>query len=231
MIESEWRLCYMGNAVSGRRKIRDIIELAVSILLVIFTIIGTYLMFTNSDPGAGLVVSGIENLKFFTVLSNEFCGIAAAVNIVLFFRRKKLPVLVKLIASSGVGLTFVIIAFFLAPMYPKLNLYSGGNLWFHLIIPLTSMAGFIIATNDGKIPFRYTFISALMALVYGTGYLINILVNGIGEWPDSNDWYGFLNWGFPIGIGIFAAVVIMNWGVAAILRLLNKVVSGLFNRK
>lgn len=231
MIESEWRLCYMGNAVSGRRKIRDIIELAVSILLVIFTIIGTYLMFTNSDPGAGLAVSGIENLKFFTVLSNEFCGIAAAVNIVLFFRRKKLPVLIKLMASSGVGLTLVIIAFFLAPMYPKLNLYSGGNLWFHLIIPLTSMAGFIIATNDGKIPFRYTFISALMALVYGTGYLINILVNGIGEWPDSNDWYGFLNWGFPIGIGIFAVVVIMNWGVAAILRLLNKVVSGLFIKK
>ncbi len=218
----------MGNAVFGRRKIRDIIELAVSILLVIFTIIGTYLMFTNSDPGAGLAVSGIENLKFFTVLSNEFCGIAAAVNIVLFFRQKKLPVLFKLMASSGVGLTFVIIAAFLAPMYPDLNLYSGGNLWFHLIIPFTSMAGFIVSDNEQKIPFKYTIISALMALVYGAGYLINILVNGVGEWPDSNDWYGFLNWGYPVGIGIFAAVVLMNFGVAAILRLLNKFVSRLF---
>ena len=131
-------------------------------------------------------------------------------------------------ASSGVGLTFVIIAAFLAPMYPDLNLYSGGNLWFHLIIPFTSMAGFIVSDNEQKIPFKYTIISALMALVYGTGYLINILVNGVGEWPDSNDWYGFLNWGYPVGIGIFAAVVLMNFGVAAILRLLNKFVSRLF---
>ena len=120
------------------------------------------------------------------------------------------------------------IAAFLAPMYPNLNLYSGGNLWFYLIIPFTSMAGFIISDNKRKIPFKYTIISALMALVYGAGYLINILVNGVGEWPDSNDWYGFLNWGYPVGIGIFAAVVLMNFGVAAILRLLNKFVSRLF---
>ena len=212
---------------------RQIISILLNCLIIAFVVTGTVVMLSPrvSAEGEVLASRGWRNLRYFTALSNEFCGIVSILWIVQNIRGKRFSPLLKLMAVASVGLTFAVVAFFLAPMNPHMNLYQGGNLWFHLIIPLTSMAGFIIATNDGKIPFRYTFISALMALVYGTGYLINILVNGIGEWPDSNDWYGFLNWGFPIGIGIFAAVVIMNWGVAAILRLLNKVVSGLFNRK
>ena len=44
-------------------------------------------------------------------------------------------------------------------------------------------------------------VSALIAvipmIVYGTFYLGNILLNGRGEWPDTNDWYGFAMWGIP----------------------------------
>ncbi len=193
-------------------------EILFNILLVIFTICGTYAMLTSKAPGSGLTASGFENLKFFTVLSNEFCGLVAALWLIFKLRGRKFPVLPKLMAASAVGLTFVIIAAFLAPMYPDLNLYAGGNLWFHLIIPLTAMTDFILMKTKEKIPFKYTFISALLSLVYGNFYLGNILINGIGQWPDTNDWYGFLNWGFPIGIVIFAVVVLMNWAVACVLR-------------
>ena len=128
-------------------------------------------------------------------------------------------------AAAAVGLTFIIVAAFLAPMYPELNLYQGGNFWFHLIIPLTAMAEFITTRIEEPIPFRYTIISAILSLIYGFGYLVNILINGIGEWPDTNDWYGFLNWGYPIGFVLFAFNVLMNWLMACLIRFLNKKVN------
>ncbi len=130
-----------------------------------------------------------------------------------------------LMAAAAVGLTFVIIAFFLAPMYPSLNLYEGGNFWFHLIVPLTGMVEFVLLKNDSKIPLKYATISAVLSFVYGIYYLGNILINGKGEWPDTNDWYGFLNWGYPVGIGIFAFVVLLNFAVACLLRWINNKVN------
>lgn len=203
------------------RKVRSRITLALDILIVVFTAIGTYLMFSNTDNGAGLMSSGLENFKYFTVLSNIFCGIVSLIALI----RRKLPIAVRLMSASAVGLTFLIVAAFLQPIYPDTNLYQGGNLWFHLIVPVVSMVQFVLMEISSKIPFKYTFLSALLSLVYGMGYLINILVNGVGEWPDTNDWYGFLNWGFPIGIAIFAVVVVINFVIAVILRALNGLVS------
>ena len=87
------------------------------------------------------------------------------------------------------------------------------------------MVQFVLLKTSEKIPFKFTFFSALLSLVYGIGYLINILINGVGKWPDTNDWYGFLNWGFPTGIAIFAVVVVINFVIAVILRALNGLVS------
>ena len=212
---------------STKLDIRDIISIILNILIAVFTICGTYAMLTNDKSGTGLTASGIEDLKFFTVLSNEICGITAVLWLIFRIMGRKFPILPKLMAAAAVGLTFIIIAAFLAPMYPEMDMYEGGNFWFHLIVPITGMAEFMLLKTDEKIPFRYTVISALPALVYGICYLVNILVNGVGEWPDTNDWYGFLNWGYPIGMVIFTAVVLMDLGMAVLLRALNSLVSGL----
>lgn len=204
--------------------IRDIISIVLNFMIVVFTICGTYAMLNSDKSGTGLTASGIGNLKFFTVLSNELCGIIAALWLVFRILKRKFPILPKLMAAAAVSLTFIIIAAFLAPLYPEMNMYEGGNFWFHLIVPLTGMAEFIMLKTEEKIPFINAVISALPALVYGACYLTNILINGIGTWPDSNDWYGFLNWGFPIGIVIFAVIVFMDFGMAALLRALNHLV-------
>jgi hypothetical protein len=200
---------------------RSIFSVILNILIVVFAAVGTVIMLSNQGDGTGLASSGITNLKYFTVLSNEFCGITAALWLVFFLLGKKFPPVLKLTAASAVALTFLIIAAFLAPMYPELDLYENANLWFHLILPLTAVLEFIILRTDEKIPFRYTVISALPALIYGIGYLANILVNGKGEWPDTNDWYGFLNWGYPAGMAIFAAIVLMDFAMAVLMRALN----------
>ena len=200
---------------------RSIFSVILNILIVVFAAVGTVIMLSNQGEGTGLASSGITNLKYFTVLSNEFCGITAALWLVFFLLGKKFPPVLKLTAASAVALTFLIIAAFLAPMYPELDLYENANLWFHLILPLTAVLEFIILRTDEKIPFRYTVISALPELIYGIGYLANILLNGKGEYPDTNDWYGFLNWGYPVGIAIFAAIVLMDFAMAVLMRAVN----------
>ncbi|MCR4847156.1 MAG: hypothetical protein K5865_10490 [Eubacterium sp.] len=202
------------------------LSLFIKILIVIFVVTGTVIMFNGMADETGLTASGIYNLKYFAVLSNLLCGIITFIDIIFMLTLgKNVHVRLRLISVSSVGLTFVIIAFFLQPMYTEMNMYQNGNLWFHLIVPVAAMVGFIFFDSKAdktniKMPFRYTFVAAIPSLVYGFGYLINILLNGVGEWPDTNDWYGFLNWGYPVGICIFAVVVIINWIVAALLRVL-----------
>ena len=206
------------------RNRREVPAFILNIMIVLFVGIGTKMMFRSTGLNAAFSAPGFENFKFFTVLSNEFCGILAGIWLLFKLLRRRFPAVLKLVSASAVGLTFLIIAAFLGPLYPDLNLYEGGNLYFHLIVPLIAMAEFILMETKAKIPFKYTLVAASLSLVYGMVYLFNNIINGIGEWPETNDWYGFLNWGYPVGIGIFAGVVLMNWGIAVLLRALNRLV-------
>jgi hypothetical protein len=70
-------------------------------------------------------------------------------------------------------------------------------------------------------------VSALIAvipmIVYGTFYLGNILLNGRGEWPDTNDWYGFAMWGIPASFLVFVIIAAATWVFALILWKLNRI--------
>ena len=131
--------------------------------------------------------------------------------------------IINYIASliMNILLSFAVIAFFLQPMYPAKNLYQGGNLFFHLIVPVIAMCEFVFFSDeesDKEITFKSTFIAVIPSVVYGFGYILNILINGFGGWPNYNDWYGFLKWGYPVGVGIFAGVILINWIMALIIR-------------
>ena len=195
-----------------REKISD----ALDVIIICLAGAGVGRVIDHKDDAGVLMASGLENLKYFTVLSNIFCLIVAIIFIVLSLMRKKCPIILKLISVSGVALTFAIVAFFLAPMYPDLNMYEGTNRFFHLIVPIVAMIEFIMYEQERKMPFKYTFFAAIPSLIYGNFYLANCLINGIGEWPETNDWYGFLNWGYPVGMVIFAGVVLANWGIACL---------------
>ena len=202
---------------------RQVISIILNCLIIAFVVTGTVVMLSPrmSAEGAVLASKGWSNLRYFTVLSNEFCGVVAILWILQNIRGKTFSALLKLMAVASVGLTFAVVAFFLAPMNPQLNLYEGGNLWFHLIVPVTAMIEFLVL-DTVKLPVKQTLIAALPSLIYGLGYVINILINGKGEWPDTNDWYGFLSWGYPAGFLIFGFIFLMNWGIACLMQWLNK---------
>ena len=190
-----------------------------NILIIAWAVIGTILMLFFRDGDALLASSGVENLKYFIVLSNEFCGIVAVWSLIQTLRHKERPMLLKLVAAAAVGLTFLTIAAFLGPLYGYRFMYKNANLFFHLVLPLTAMTEYILlpVPKDG-VPFRWTFLTMIPVFVYGTVYLTNILVNGTGVWPDTNDFYGFMNWGLPVGIVIFACIMLAIWGIACVLR-------------
>ena len=71
------------------------------------------------------------------------------------------------------------------------------------------------------LPFRSTFLAVIPMLLYGLCYLVNILVNGVGEGRAANDWYGFVRWGFPVGMAIFGIITLGTWMIAVLIRKLN----------
>ena len=195
-------------------------EIILNAVIVIFTVIGIILMLTSKAEEGALQSSGLENFKFYTVLTNVFCGIVASVFLVFKLLKKDTEKIraLKLAAVVGVAITFAVVAFMFGPLYGFLQFYKRGNLYFHLLLPVTAMIEFIVVRRK-KIPFRYAVFAAVPTLLYAIGYLLNILINGIGgAWPDTNDFYGFLNWGWPVGIAIFTGIPLTAFGVALIFR-------------
>lgn len=205
------------------RKDHKTFEIILNLIIVIFTVIGIILMLTSEAEEGALQSSGIENFKFYTVLTNVFCGIVVLIYLVCIFAKKgteKMAAL-KLAAVCGVAITFAVVAFMFGPLYGFPNFYKRGNLYFHLLLPVTAMIEFIVVRRK-KMPFRYTVFAAIPTLLYAIGYLLNILINGLGgPWPDTNDFYGFLNWGWPGGIVIFTGIPLAAFAVACIFRAIS----------
>ena len=78
--------------------------------------------------------------------------------------------------------------------------------------------GEIVFLSDRKYTASENRLAVIPPLVYGTIYLLNNVINGIGEWPDTNDWYLFLAWGYPVGLCIFAGIGLVTWLIGYILR-------------
>lgn len=205
------------------RKDHKTFEIILNLIIVIFTVIGIILMLTSKAEEGALQSSGFENFKFYTVLTNVFCGIIASVFLVFKILKKDTEKIraLKLAAVVGVAITFAVVAFMFGPLYGFLQFYKRGNLYFHLLLPVTAMIEFIVVRRK-KMPFRYAIYAAVPTLIYAIGYLLNILINGIGgAWPDTNDFYGFLNWGWPVGIAIFTGIPLTAFGVACIFRAIS----------
>ncbi|MCR5595440.1 MAG: hypothetical protein K6G12_06305 [Lachnospiraceae bacterium] len=186
-------------------------------MIIVLTIIGVIVMVFNKVSATGLTATGFENLKFYTVLSNVFSGIVAVVQSFFDRQNKRYLSTLKLTAASAVSLTLIVVGGFFGPLYGWSNFYHGSNIFFHLIVPLLCMAEYLAARHEHKTGLKQCIIASSTTTVYGIAYVVNIAVNGIGTWPESNDWYGFLNWGYAMGAVIFAGIVFVNFLIACLL--------------
>jgi hypothetical protein len=168
--------------------------------------------------GGDLAQRGIGSMKYFTVLSNLLCGIAAVIWLV--YERKggsEAVERLKYIAAASVGLTFTVVMAFLGPLYGYPEMFAGANLWLHLIVPVAAMAE-IVFLSDAVYTKRDNNIAIIPPLIYGIVYLVNILLNGMGEWPNTNDWYLFFYWGYPVGVVIYLIIMLVTWLLGFFMR-------------
>lgn len=200
-------------------------EIILNAVIVIMCLIGITLMLTRSPEEGSLQATGLENFKFYTVLSNVFCGSVSLIRLILIGLKKDTGKLVplELGAVSAVTITFAVVAFFFGPLYGWPQFYRGGNLFFHLLEPVVAAICFIVVRKR-KIPFRYAVYAAVPTLLYGIGYALNIIINGIGgPWPNSNDFYAFLSWGWTVGIIIFISITLIAFGFACLFRKISNI--------
>ena len=173
-------------------------------------------------PEGPLSTRGIGSLRYFTVLSNMFAVIASVIYLINTRLEVREPsrwaALLKFVSAAAVGLTFFVVLLFLGPVYGyvKFGLYTGSNIWLHLIVPLLAMIDSIFLDNCPILPFKSTFFGAVPAAVYGVFYGGNLLINGV----EGNDFYGFVMGGVLgsafVGLSVLFAcwlISLMIWGL------------------
>ena len=97
---------------------------------------------------------------------------------------------------------------------------------FTVIIPVYNVEQYLAETLDfclldrgGRVPFAMSFPAMIPMLLYGAGYSLNLLINGIGAWPHTNDWYGFARGGMASAAMVFVIILAGTWCLALLLRL------------
>ena len=213
--------------------VRRRLSIACNVFIAVFTAVALFMMLSGwgavTNPEVHLEAEGLENLKFFTVLSNLLAGTASAAYAWVLARSPQAgrPVpravsVLKLAGAASVGLTFLTVVVLFSMIWGLGGMFLGANLWFHLVLPIASMVA--LCTLDAGLDLRPrdVLLATLPMAVYGVAYYVNILVNGMGEGPTSNDWYGLASAGLQWAPIVFAAMFAATLLVALVLYAANR---------
>lgn len=201
------------------------LALASNAFVAVMTAVACFMTAAGWGAENGVLSSvGMENLKYFTVLSNVFSGTVSACFTVMMARGVKLTygwMALKLAAVTSVAITFLTVVVLFKMVFGLEHMFEGANFWFHLVLPLVTMVEFCLLDDCGGMRLHSTAIAALPTLLYGIAYYVNILVNGMGTPEHPNDWYGFMSWGSAFAPVVFAIMVFLAWVVSLGLWSLN----------
>ena len=157
------------------------------------------------QDGAWEVRKGLKAFRFFTVLSNALCAVAALIMVISQAVGAVSPaaVLVKYLGTVSVTVTLLTVFLFLGPTQGGYReLLRGENLYMHLIGPLLAILSFCLFEKRGM-SFGAAMLGLLPVLLYGAGYLYRVVYA-----PQRRRWedfYGFNRGGrWPVA---FAAMV------------------------
>ena len=209
--------------------------LTINLIITILTVVASVIMFTGFKFMNGydtvLESTRLGMLRFFTVESNIFMGISAlifAVQEIKLLKGKineisKKMYILKLMATTSVGLTFFVVFAYLGPIAKDgiPSLLMNSNLFFHFLIPVISMINFVIFEKTNIIKYKYTFFGLIPTTLYGVYYLTNILIHmENGKVLPIYDWYWFVQNGvwtaaivIPIILAITYIITLILWRI------------------
>ena len=156
--------------------------------------------------GTWQVEKGLKAFRFFTVLSNAFCAVAALMVAVSQIRGEVSPavLLMKYLGTVSVTVTLLTVFLFLGPsMGGYRELLSGENLYMHLIGPLLAILSYCLLEKR-QMSFSTALTGLAPVVLYGAMYLYRVVYA-----PEDRRWedfYGFNKGGrWPIAYGAMVA--------------------------
>ena len=209
--------------------IRMKISIASNIFVAVMTAVAFVMMtFGWGSENSLFSLSGVQNLKFFTVLSNLFSGVVSAVFAAMLIGRRGVApyalYVLKLAATVAVAVTFFTVVILFMVIFGLGGMFYGANFWFHLVLPLVSIIEFCLLDTGVRLRLSATFAGLVPVVLYGIAYFANILINGVGEWPNTNDWYGFLSFGGLESAPIVSVMMLVaTWLIALVIWAINRV--------
>lgn len=196
--------------------ILSLISNAVVLILTAYSVISFFI----KGGDANMKVRDEKCFEYFTVDSNVLVSIASAVmivfNIMSFskggFDAPVWALVFKLVGSTAVGLTFLVVCTMLAPFSDKgyFSLFEGAGFFMHLISPVLAMLSFVLFEGGTKIGYINILFALIPTVIYAVVYFIMVMIVGEekGGW---NDFYGFNKGGkwyitAPVIIGMTALI-------------------------
>ena len=216
------------------------LSLLFNIAIFVFTVFASFAMFAGikfmSGQDLPLQLTKIQMFKFFTVDSNMFIGIVA-----LIFAMEDIKVLsgkkeeisfklyiLKLMATTSVGLTFVVVFTYLGPFseYGILRMLMNSNLFFHLITPVLSIVTFVFFEKTNKIRFKHSLFGLIPMLMYAIFYIINVFIHvEEGIISMEYDFYGFIQQGLWTTFIVVPVMLLITYLISLGLWKFNKIKS------
>ena len=180
-------------------------------------------MFDGERMPVRLSASRMHTLRYFTFQSNVLMALAAlvyglAVLLMLCGVIQRVPAAVRVLkcaATAAIGLTFLVVLVWLGPRRGYEHCYDGASLWTHLLNPLLAMLDWCLLDREGRLPFPAVFAGLAPVVVYGIGYIGNIVRHGAA----GNDFYGFVIGGPGVTAAAFGIVLLGAWLIALLLWL------------
>ena len=130
--------------------------------------------------------------RFFTVLSNMFCAVAALA-MMIFSIAGEVPMVVSILkysATCSVTVTFLTVMLFLLPtMKDSKRLLTGHNLFLHVLCPVLAIISWLAFENTGDLGFYIVIFGTLPVILYTGLYIYKVLLAPVNKlWED---FYGF----------------------------------------
>lgn len=205
-------------------KRRAALALAVNILITVSTI-GIVISYFCGNDGE-YHIPPYFRFYLFTTDSNILCMLTSVIigwfEIRYLRTGKPIPkaaVILKLVGTTAVALTFTVVVFFLGPTMGFVTMVFGGtSLYMHFLGPLIAFLSFCFLENVHRIEKKYLIPAALPTVIYGIVYVTMVIIIGEenGGWID---FYGFNTGGFWYISCI--VIILATLGLAAVLRLVH----------
>lgn len=222
----------------SKQKILYFLSSIINVIVVVLVFYAWATMFIG-DGTSNLSAAGLGSLRYFTVLSNIFCGITSFLLLVFKvvgiikkdYKTPSFSHILQFASTVGVLITFLVVLTMLAPFSAKnggsyFDCFKGANLYFHFIIPVLAIVDYIVLEHTNYLHFKDIPYCIIPVFLYGIFYIANYYCkwtgSATGESAITYDWYGFIGDGSALRVTLLIIVFLIGtYIIGLLLRELN----------